>query len=123
MPRLRIYGNQALLEEVNRVVAAGAGLPPRKLQKVSTNTGTVCSLYYTGEVFEAWWTGSMPRCCFPTQRRGEDLGSFCMKRASRAERSGVGKPGEKFFKRPGSLPGLFASGKSKKAQLTALDSG
>ena len=52
-PRLRVYGSQPLLDELNRVVTAGAGLPPRKLQRVATGTGETWCLYYTGRSFRA----------------------------------------------------------------------
>jgi len=47
LPRLRIYGNRILLEEMNQVIAAGTGLPPRTLQKTA-NEATK-ALYYTGK--------------------------------------------------------------------------
>jgi hypothetical protein len=50
-PRLRVYGSRPLLEELNRVVAAGVGLPPRKLQRMATGTGETWCLYYTGRSF------------------------------------------------------------------------
>lgn len=50
-PRLRIYGNRFLLEEMNRIIAAGAGLSPRTLQKTSNET--TVALYYTGKSFRA----------------------------------------------------------------------
>lgn len=50
-PRLRMYGNRLLLEEVNRVVAAGTGLLPRRLQKTANQT--TAALYYTGRSFQA----------------------------------------------------------------------
>ena len=52
-PRLRAYGSKPLLEELNRVVAAGVGLPPRKLQRMATGTGETWCLYYTGGSFRA----------------------------------------------------------------------
>ncbi|WP_353928722.1 hypothetical protein [Desulfofundulus kuznetsovii] len=52
-PRLRVYGSQPLLDELNQVVAAGVGLPPRKLQRVATGTGETWCLYYTGGSFRA----------------------------------------------------------------------
>jgi len=45
VPKLRIYGNRLLLEEVNRVNAAGTGLPLKKLQK--TGNETMVKLCYT----------------------------------------------------------------------------
>jgi len=51
VPRLRIYGNQLLLEEVNRVIAAGTGLSLRKLQKTANKT--TAGLCYTGKSFRA----------------------------------------------------------------------
>jgi hypothetical protein len=50
-PRLRIYGNRILLEEINRVVAASTGISPRMLQK--TTNEVTAALYYTGESFRA----------------------------------------------------------------------
>lgn len=52
-PRLRVYGSQPLMEELNRVVTAGMGLPPRKLQRVATGTGETWCLYYFGGSFRA----------------------------------------------------------------------
>jgi hypothetical protein len=52
-PRLRVYGSQPLMEELNRVVTAGMGLPPRKLQRVTTGTGETWCLYYFGGSFRA----------------------------------------------------------------------
>jgi len=46
-PRLRIYGNAALMEGVNLVLAAACNLQPRKLQN-TTNTITK-ALYYQGK--------------------------------------------------------------------------
>ena len=50
-PRLRVYGSRPLLEEANMVIAAGAGLSPRKLQKIATGTGETWCLCYTGKSF------------------------------------------------------------------------
>ncbi|SHJ83633.1 helix-turn-helix domain-containing protein [Desulfofundulus thermosubterraneus] len=49
--RLRVYGSQPLLKELNRVVAVGVGLPPRRLQRMVTGTGETWCLYYTGGSF------------------------------------------------------------------------
>lgn len=48
-PRLRIYGNWLLLEDINRVISIGTGLGPRKPQK--TPKETTVGLYYTGKSF------------------------------------------------------------------------
>ena len=50
-PRLRIYGNRFLLEEMNRIIAAGTELPPRALQK--TTNETTAALCYTGKSFRS----------------------------------------------------------------------
>lgn len=50
-PRLRIYGNRFLLEEMNRIIAAGTGLSPRALQK--TTNETTAALCYTGKSFRS----------------------------------------------------------------------
>lgn len=50
-PRLRIYGNWLLLQEINRIISIGTGLRLRKPQKTS-NENTV-GLYYTGKSFVA----------------------------------------------------------------------
>lgn len=50
-PRLRVYGSFPMLEEMNRVIAVGTGLPPRKLQLIATVTGESWCLYYTGGSF------------------------------------------------------------------------
>lgn len=52
-PRLRVYGSFPMLEEMNRVIAVGTGLLPKKLQLVTTGTGETWCLYYTGESFRA----------------------------------------------------------------------
>ena len=46
-PRLRIYGNYALLTTMNNQISTGTGLPQRTLQK-TTNVSTR-ALYYTGQ--------------------------------------------------------------------------
>lgn len=50
-PRLRVYGNWFLLEGINRIIAAGAGLSPRTLQK--TTNETTAALCYIGKSFRA----------------------------------------------------------------------
>lgn len=45
-PRLRIYGNWLLLDEINRVITAGAGVPLRRLQDASNDTTKI--LCYVG---------------------------------------------------------------------------
>lgn len=45
-PRLRIYGNWLLLEEINKVITAGTGVPLRKPQNASNNTTKI--LCYVG---------------------------------------------------------------------------
>ncbi|NHM25883.1 hypothetical protein G7K71_02420 [Desulfofundulus sp. TPOSR] len=52
-PRLRVYGSQPLLEEMNRVIAVGAGWLPRKLHLIATVTGETWCLCYTGGSFRA----------------------------------------------------------------------
>ena len=44
--RLRIYGNFLLLDDINRVICAGIGQSPRKLQK--TTNKTTKALYFQG---------------------------------------------------------------------------
>lgn len=44
-PRLRIYGNRLLLEEINLLISAGANVRPRKLQR--TQNETTAALCYT----------------------------------------------------------------------------
>ncbi|GEA15370.1 hypothetical protein E308F_16140 [Moorella sp. E308F] len=48
-PRLRVYGNRVLMDDINRVIATGTGLPLRTLQK-TVNEATV-ALYYYGKSF------------------------------------------------------------------------
>ena len=48
-PRLRIYGNQLLMEEMNRVISAGAEVPLRTPQKTANET--TVGLYYCGSSF------------------------------------------------------------------------
>lgn len=52
-PRLRIYGSQPLMEQLNRVIALGVNLPPRKLQRITTGTGETWCLYFSGNSFRA----------------------------------------------------------------------
>lgn len=49
VPRLRVYGNEALLSEMNLIISENTGLKPRKLQK--TVNKTTKALYYYGRSF------------------------------------------------------------------------
>lgn len=83
-PRIRIYGNEELIEKINTVLSAGTGLKPRTLQK-TTNEITK-ALYYCGSsaqnVYDWLYTGpalycadvreNFERYCFKaTKNRGE----------------------------------------------------
>jgi hypothetical protein len=48
-PRLRVYGNRVLMEDINRIIAAGTGLPLRAMQKTANET--TVALYYYGKSF------------------------------------------------------------------------
>ncbi len=50
-PRLRVYGNWDLLAEINAVIAVGARVSPRKLQK--TVNEITKALYFTGASYVA----------------------------------------------------------------------
>lgn len=50
-PRLRIYGNEVLMEEINAVLCAAIGSRPRKLQK--TVNEITKALYFTGRSYRA----------------------------------------------------------------------
>ncbi|WP_338835971.1 hypothetical protein [Neomoorella thermoacetica] len=51
VPRLRVYGNWVLMEDINRIIAADTGLPLRALQKTANET--TVALYYYGKSFRA----------------------------------------------------------------------
>jgi len=48
-PRLRIYGNWALLKEINLCITAGTGLQPRTLQKTTNNITK--QIIFTGQSY------------------------------------------------------------------------
>ncbi|OPX84589.1 MAG: hypothetical protein A4E53_03847 [Pelotomaculum sp. PtaB.Bin104] len=48
-PRLRIYGNRLLMEEMNHIISAGTGVSVRALQKTANET--TVGLYYVGRSF------------------------------------------------------------------------
>jgi len=50
-PRLRVYGNKLLLEEMNLIIAGRANVQPRTLQR--TGNEITKALYYTGRNFRA----------------------------------------------------------------------
>lgn len=44
-----MYGNRVLMEDINRIIAAGTGLPLRAMQKTANET--TVALYYYGKSF------------------------------------------------------------------------
>ncbi|NLL20070.1 MAG: hypothetical protein GX262_13810 [Clostridia bacterium] len=74
IPRLRIYGNKILIEEINRIVSANTNLKQRKIQKTSNEITK--ALYYTGKSFKTVfeWLYTVSEVCNPTSRgRMEDV--------------------------------------------------
>lgn len=67
-PRLRIYGNWDMLDEVNRVIASGSGLTTRAVQR--TGNISTKALYYQGRSYQAVaeWLYSNCEMSNPTAR-------------------------------------------------------
>lgn len=67
-PRLRVYGNRVLMDDINRIIATDTGLPLRTLQKTA-NEATV-ALYYYGKSFRAVvdWLYAGAEICNPAMR-------------------------------------------------------
>ncbi|HOV80123.1 MAG TPA: hypothetical protein PK728_08440 [Bacillota bacterium] len=77
-PRLRIYGNRLLMEEMNCVISASADVPLRTMQK--TMNETTVALLYTGSSFAAVleWLYDKASLYNPTAR--EKFGEVLAKR-------------------------------------------
>jgi hypothetical protein len=67
-PRLRIYGNKILMEEINWLISVNTNLKQRKLQ--NTSNKITKALYYAGKSFKAvyWWLYSDPKLFNPAVR-------------------------------------------------------
>ncbi len=67
-PRLRIYGNKILIEEINWIISANTGLKQRKIQNAANETTKI--LYYVGKSFKTvlWWLYSNPEIFNPAAR-------------------------------------------------------